>query len=92
MNITPQVTDSFSFMGMTSLSLPQVLEVVQAVSKAWLPRLLSLLPRLAEIEVNPKHSSMIEFKNRAAADKSEKTVKDLIWPILIPRSQLQDST
>merc|ERR1712196_263655 len=30
------------------------------------------------MEVNPKHSIMSELKRRAA-DKSDKTVKDLIW-------------
>merc|ERR1712062_914473 len=31
------------------------------------------------MEVNPKHSIMTEFEKKAAADKSDKTVKDLIW-------------
>merc|ERR1712054_682916 len=31
------------------------------------------------IEVNPKHSIMTELKKKAAADKSDKTVKDPIW-------------
>merc|ERR1712207_61723 len=31
------------------------------------------------MEVNPKHSIMTELKKKAAADKSDKTVKDLIW-------------
>merc|ERR1711959_574446 len=31
------------------------------------------------MEVNPKHSIMMELKKKAAADKSDKTVKDLIW-------------
>merc|ERR1711950_68776 len=31
------------------------------------------------MEVNPKHSIMLELKKKAAADKSDKTVKDLIW-------------
>merc|ERR1711907_823224 len=31
------------------------------------------------MEVNPKHSIMTELKKKAAADKSNKTVKDLIW-------------
>merc|ERR1712228_1017748 len=31
------------------------------------------------MEVNPKHSIMSEFKKKASADKSDKTVKDLIW-------------
>merc|ERR1712127_272650 len=31
------------------------------------------------MEVNPKHSIMTELKKKATADKSEKTVKDLIW-------------
>merc|ERR1712078_503216 len=31
------------------------------------------------MEVNPKHSIMSEFRKKAAADKSDKTVKDLIW-------------
>merc|ERR1712118_90940 len=30
-------------------------------------------------EINPKHSIMTELKKKAAADKSDKTVKDLIW-------------
>jgi molecular chaperone HtpG len=31
------------------------------------------------MEVNPKHSIMAELKKKTAADKSDKTVKDLIW-------------
>merc|ERR1712072_37857 len=31
------------------------------------------------MEINPKHSIMTELKKKAAADKSDKTVKDLIW-------------
>merc|ERR1719207_33919 len=31
------------------------------------------------MEMNPKHSIMTELKKKAAADKSDKTVKDLIW-------------
>merc|ERR1739848_718995 len=31
------------------------------------------------MEINPKHSIMTEPKKKAAADKSDKTVKDLIW-------------
>merc|ERR1739845_59945 len=31
------------------------------------------------MEINPKHSIMTELKKKAAADKSYKTVKDLIW-------------
>merc|ERR1712232_999022 len=31
------------------------------------------------LEVNPKHSIMTELRKKAAADKSDKTVKDLIW-------------
>ena len=31
------------------------------------------------MEVNPKHSIMVELKKKPAADKSDKTVKDLIW-------------
>merc|ERR1711924_393217 len=31
------------------------------------------------MEVNPKHSIMTELRKKAAADKSYKTVKDLIW-------------
>merc|ERR1739838_554433 len=31
------------------------------------------------MEVNPKHSIMSELKKKASADKSGKTVKDLIW-------------
>merc|ERR1712096_323424 len=31
------------------------------------------------MEINPTHSIMSELKNKAPADKSDKTVKDLIW-------------
>merc|ERR1712096_222002 len=31
------------------------------------------------MEVNPKHSIMSELRKKATADKSDKTVKDLIW-------------
>merc|ERR1712130_50691 len=31
------------------------------------------------MEINPKHSIMTELRKKAAADKSDKTVKDLIW-------------
>merc|ERR1712216_145287 len=31
------------------------------------------------MEINPNHSIMSELKQKAAADKSDKTVKDLIW-------------
>lgn len=31
------------------------------------------------LEINPKHSVVIELKKRADADKSDKTVKDLVW-------------
>merc|ERR1711966_5457 len=31
------------------------------------------------MELNPKHSIISELKKKAAADKSDKTVKDLIW-------------
>merc|ERR1712242_527319 len=31
------------------------------------------------MEVNPKHPIMTELKKKASADKSDKTVKDLIW-------------
>merc|ERR1719475_7223 len=31
------------------------------------------------MEVNPKHTIMSELKKKASADKSDKTVKDLIW-------------
>merc|ERR1712128_381013 len=31
------------------------------------------------MEVNPKHSIMTELRKKAAADRSDKTVKDLIW-------------
>merc|ERR1712062_543543 len=36
------------------------------------------------MEINPKHSIMIELKKKAAADKSDKTVKDLIWLLFDP--------
>merc|ERR1719207_211387 len=31
------------------------------------------------MEVNPNHSIMTELKKKASADKSDKTVKDLVW-------------
>merc|ERR1711904_712502 len=31
------------------------------------------------MEINPNHAIMAELKEKAAADKSDKTVKDLIW-------------
>ena len=31
------------------------------------------------MEINPKHSIVFELKKKAATDKSDKTVKDLIW-------------
>merc|ERR1712072_798781 len=31
------------------------------------------------MEINPSHAIMSELKEKAAADKSDKTVKDLIW-------------
>ena len=31
------------------------------------------------MEVNPTHSIMTELKKKASADKSDKTVKDMIW-------------
>eukprot|EP00451_Oxyrrhis_marina_P016409 CAMPEP_0204314746 /NCGR_PEP_ID=MMETSP0469-20131031/4385_1 /ASSEMBLY_ACC=CAM_ASM_000384 /TAXON_ID=2969 /ORGANISM="Oxyrrhis marina" /LENGTH=706 /DNA_ID=CAMNT_0051295289 /DNA_START=57 /DNA_END=2177 /DNA_ORIENTATION=- len=31
------------------------------------------------MEINPKHAIMSELKKKASADKSDKTVKDLIW-------------
>merc|ERR1719497_75790 len=31
------------------------------------------------MEINPKHSIMTELRKKASADKSDKTVKDLIW-------------
>merc|ERR1711861_16098 len=33
------------------------------------------------MEINPNHSIMSELKKKASADKSDKTVKDLIWPL-----------
>ena len=30
-------------------------------------------------QINPSHSIMSELKQKASADKSDKTVKDLIW-------------
>merc|ERR1719486_249528 len=36
------------------------------------------------MEINPKHSIMTELKKKAAADKSDKTVKDLIWLLFDP--------
>jgi len=31
------------------------------------------------MEINPKHAIMTELKNKAKADKTDKTVKDLVW-------------
>ncbi len=31
------------------------------------------------LEINPDHQIIIELKKKADADKSDKTVKDLIW-------------
>merc|ERR1712057_102838 len=31
------------------------------------------------MEINPNHSIMTELEKKASADKSDKTVKDLIW-------------
>merc|ERR1712066_1133717 len=31
------------------------------------------------MEINPKNQIVVELRNKAAADKSDKTVKDLIW-------------
>merc|ERR1712054_447442 len=31
------------------------------------------------MEINPKHTIVEELRKKAAADKSDKTVKDLIW-------------
>merc|ERR1712113_582815 len=31
------------------------------------------------LEINPEHSIVVELKKRADADKSDRTVKDLIW-------------
>merc|ERR1712224_731610 len=31
------------------------------------------------MEINPNHPIMTELKNKASADKSDKTVKDLVW-------------
>jgi molecular chaperone HtpG len=31
------------------------------------------------MEINPNHSIIIELKKKSDADKSDKTVKDLIW-------------
>merc|ERR1712130_435752 len=36
------------------------------------------------MEANPKHSIMTELKKKASADKSDKTVKDLIWLLFDP--------
>merc|ERR1712072_966714 len=49
------------------------------------------------MEVNPKHSIMTELKKKAAADKSDKTVKDLIWllfdtSLLTPGFNLDEPT
>merc|ERR1712093_326382 len=49
------------------------------------------------MEVNPKHSIMTELRKKAAADKSDKTVKDLIWllfdtPLLTSGFTLEEPT
>lgn len=31
------------------------------------------------MEINPNHSIIVELKNKSDKDKSDKTVKDLIW-------------
>lgn len=31
------------------------------------------------MELNPNHPIMLELKKKATADKSDKTVKDLVW-------------
>merc|ERR1711901_5789 len=31
------------------------------------------------LELNPEHSIVVELKKRADADKSDRTVKDLVW-------------
>ena len=31
------------------------------------------------MKINPKHSIMFELKKKATTDKSDKTVKDVIW-------------
>merc|ERR1711941_72321 len=44
------------------------------------------------MEINPKHSIMSELRKKAAADKSDKTVKDLIWLLFDPRCSRLAST
>ena len=39
------------------------------------------------MEINPKHAIMSELKNKVKADKTDKTVKDLVW-LLIDTSLL----
>ena len=34
------------------------------------------------MEVSPKHSIMTEWKKKATADRSDNTVKDLIWRLV----------
>ena len=31
------------------------------------------------MEINPSHSIVVELKKKSDADKTDKTVKDLIW-------------
>ncbi|CAJ1352330.1 unnamed protein product [Effrenium voratum] len=55
---------------------------VQGIMKAQALRdnsMTSYLLSKKTMEVNPKHSIMSELKQEAAPDKSNKTVKDLIW-------------
>merc|ERR1712212_309474 len=49
------------------------------------------------MELNPKHPIMLELKSKASADKSDKTVKDLVWllfdtPLLTSGFGLEEAT
>ena len=60
---------------------------MERIMKAQALRDSSMSSYMVTMEVNPTHSIMTELKKKASADKSDKTVKDLIW-LLFDRSLL----